>query len=236
MRKSTIAGLVAGGIVGLAAGGIALASRGKQQSGRFCEYRVKAGDTLSALGLKFFGDAKKWPLLLDGQTKPFDMMEVLPVGVVLRVPCYWHKVQPGETLAKIAELDLGDDGRWLRIAELNRGKLPDPNKLEVGMVLAVPLESVSRDVPSQKAVSVGGLDFLGDENIIFVGKGGGGHGGGGHGGHGHGGGRGFRGGGWGGGPYWWGPWYSDGIEVDDLEGPTAEEVAAELAKHLERAS
>jgi hypothetical protein len=94
-------------------------------------------------------------------------------------------------------------------------------------------------MPGRGKAMVGGLDTLGAEEVEFVGKGGGsGHGGGGHGGHG--GWRGRWSGGWGGGPYFWGPWYSDGYEVDDdwtvpsSPGPTAEEVAAELAKHLQK--
>jgi hypothetical protein len=93
---------------------------------------------------------------------------------------------------------------------------------------------VGRKSPNKKAV-MGGLDGLGADEAVFVGKGGGGGHGGGHGGHGHGG-RGWGGGGWwGGGPYYYGPLYDEGIEIADdwtPPPPTAEEIAEALAQRL----
>jgi len=49
-----------------------------------------------------------------------------------------HTVVSGDTLSKIARKYYGNSGDWQKIAEANKAILPDPTKLKVGMVLAIP--------------------------------------------------------------------------------------------------
>ena len=49
-----------------------------------------------------------------------------------------HTVQPGETLSQIAQARLGSAGAWRQIYELNRDRIPDPNRIASGVVLTLP--------------------------------------------------------------------------------------------------
>ncbi|HZR97887.1 MAG TPA: LysM peptidoglycan-binding domain-containing protein [Chloroflexota bacterium] len=49
-----------------------------------------------------------------------------------------HVVQAGETLGQIALRYYGDANRWQVIYDANRGQLPSPNALAVGMRLTIP--------------------------------------------------------------------------------------------------
>jgi nucleoid-associated protein YgaU len=167
MHRKTVIGLLVGTAV-LATGGIAIAAsrqaHGPASNRPYVEYPVQKGDTLSALGLRFFGDAKAWPALLEGQAKPFSMVDILPVGTILRIPCSWAVVKKGDTLAKIAAETLQDAGRWRRIFEANRNVLSDPDRLEIGKTLAIPVLPVARTQPAATSTQVPtsfGLDFLG---------------------------------------------------------------------------
>ena len=51
-----------------------------------------------------------------------------------------YRVDQGDTLGTIAERELGDPKRWKEIVSHNRSTLPDPNRLEVGMTLELPLK------------------------------------------------------------------------------------------------
>ncbi len=49
-----------------------------------------------------------------------------------------HTVQPGETLSQIAQARLGSAAAWRQIYELNRDRVPDPNRISPGVVLTLP--------------------------------------------------------------------------------------------------
>lgn len=157
MKSSTLIGVVVGGAV-LGAAGIAVAKTRKDKGDEskagdkapdepFFSYTMQPGDTLSELALKFFGDAKKWPVIAEQNAALLASDEKVPAGAKLRIPCQWVKVQKGETLAAIAKRVLGDGRLWRRIMEANRNasstRLADPNKLAVGQKLAVPKEGAA---------------------------------------------------------------------------------------------
>ena len=162
MRTSTLFGALAGAAL-LTLGGVALAKR-KPEEGPFFLYTVQPGDALSALALRFFGDAKKWPVIteLNNDVQGLGVDQV-PVGAKLRIPCVWETVRPGDNLAAVAKRALGDAGRWRRIYEANKQALPDPDKLGVGQRLAVPMEVPPKARPV--SVSVGALELLGAEHL-----------------------------------------------------------------------
>lgn len=49
-----------------------------------------------------------------------------------------YKVQPGDTLSKIAKEFYGNPNEYNRIFEANRGKLQSPDKIQVGQELVIP--------------------------------------------------------------------------------------------------
>lgn len=49
-----------------------------------------------------------------------------------------HKVQPGDTLSKIAKQAYGDANKYMKIFEANKDQLSDPNMIKVGQVLKIP--------------------------------------------------------------------------------------------------
>ena len=49
-----------------------------------------------------------------------------------------HRVQPGETLSKIARQYYGSVKQWKKIYQANQNILTNPNSLRTGMVLVIP--------------------------------------------------------------------------------------------------
>lgn len=49
-----------------------------------------------------------------------------------------YKVQPGDTLSKIAQRFYGNANDYNRIFEANRDKLQDPDKIQAGQTLTIP--------------------------------------------------------------------------------------------------
>lgn len=53
-------------------------------------------------------------------------------------PAKTYTVKPGDTLGAIAKAHLGNAGAYMKIFELNKDQLTDPNKIQVGQVLRLP--------------------------------------------------------------------------------------------------
>ena len=51
-----------------------------------------------------------------------------------------YKVQKGDTLWKIAKEQLGSGHRWKYLYELNKAKIKNPDKLESGITIVIPIE------------------------------------------------------------------------------------------------
>ncbi len=49
-----------------------------------------------------------------------------------------YKVKSGDTLSRIAQTQLGKVSRWQEIWELNKGRIADPNLIEIGWELVIP--------------------------------------------------------------------------------------------------
>jgi S-formylglutathione hydrolase FrmB/LysM repeat protein len=100
----------------------------------FTRYTVAAGDTLSALALRFYGDAELYPLIADasGVTNPSD----INVGQQLIIPdATRYTVVAGDTLSKLALRFYGDTALYPLIATVN--DIADPNAINVGQVLVL---------------------------------------------------------------------------------------------------
>jgi nucleoid-associated protein YgaU len=50
-----------------------------------------------------------------------------------------YKVQPGDSLSKIAKEFYGDANDYMRIFEANKDTLNDPNKIQIGQELVIPV-------------------------------------------------------------------------------------------------
>jgi len=100
----------------------------------FTRYTVVAGDTLSALALRFYGDAERYPLIASasGVTDPSD----IDVGQQLIIPdATRYTVVAGDTLSKLALHFYGDAALYPLIATVNG--IADPDAIDVGQVLVI---------------------------------------------------------------------------------------------------
>lgn len=60
-------------------------------------------------------------------------------GPAPKPPAETYTVQPGDTLSKIAKATLGDANAYMKIFEMNKDQLTDPDKIKPGQVLKLPV-------------------------------------------------------------------------------------------------
>ncbi|WP_094981066.1 LysM peptidoglycan-binding domain-containing protein [Rhodococcus pyridinivorans] len=100
------------------------------------KYEVVAGDTLSKLAQRFYGDATLFPVIAvpNGITDP----DEITVGQELLIPYITerHTVAPDETLSGLVQHFYGDGTLFPVLAAANR--IADPNVIQVGRVLIRP--------------------------------------------------------------------------------------------------
>ena len=100
----------------------------------FTRYTVAAGDTLSALALRFYGDAELYPLIASasGIADPsnIDVEQRLIIPDATR-----YTVVAGDTLSALAVRFYGDAGFYPLIAKVNG--IADPAVINVGHVLVI---------------------------------------------------------------------------------------------------
>ncbi len=99
-------------------------------------HRVRSGDSWSVLSKRYVGNATNYAVVaeLNGMLaeKPLRPGEEIVFPVFLE-----HRLQRGETLAKLAHIYYGDERRGTLLQESNR--LDDPRRLSVGETVRVPL-------------------------------------------------------------------------------------------------
>ena len=115
------------------------------------QYKVAAGDSLSKLAEKYYGNMDYWPVL--ARANKIANPNVIYVGVDLQVPskeeadqiknqmsATTYNVKEGDTLFKIAEEMYGDGSKWTTIAKDNNlGRLPNGNPLVfAGSTIKIP--------------------------------------------------------------------------------------------------
>ncbi|WP_082830169.1 LysM peptidoglycan-binding domain-containing protein [Nodularia spumigena] len=117
-------------------------------------YTVQAGDFLSNIAQRFYGDGSEasWRRIYDANRSVIGpdptqlsagMVLVIPNSVAQAPPTNTtrYTVQAGDFLSNIAQRFYGDGSEpsWRRIYEANRGVIgPDPTQLSAGMVLVIP--------------------------------------------------------------------------------------------------
>jgi len=120
-------------------------------------HRVRKGDSLYRLALRYYGDARYWRLILQHN---YAVLEANPnrlqPGQLLYLPVScktdsaeplsprhrpdYYVVGPGDTLAGIAGRLLGDSQKYGQIVSVNKHKLTDGDKIRPGCLLTIPQE------------------------------------------------------------------------------------------------
>lgn len=106
-------------------------------------YTVKSGDSLSLISKALYGPIHLYPAIFEAnQPMIKDIDEIFP-GQVLTIPedptPLVHTVKSGETLGKIARYHYGDSKLYTTIFEANKNILSNPNAIDVGQKLTIPL-------------------------------------------------------------------------------------------------
>jgi nucleoid-associated protein YgaU len=103
-------------------------------------HTVVAGDTLSEIAGRYYGAIRMFDGIFQANQPMLKHPDEIYPGQVLRIPkvaAPTHRVASGETLGTIAQHWYGDPKKYTEIAKANN--LADPNKVEVGQELKIPL-------------------------------------------------------------------------------------------------
>ncbi|MFW6059338.1 MAG: LysM peptidoglycan-binding domain-containing protein [Phycisphaeraceae bacterium] len=129
-----------------------------ERSSRARAITARSGDTLSILAAEHLGSSQRWRELLEANRDKLESATDLQAGMTLKLPDSAdtdanrrgsdrdgserrpdrYKVQPGDSLAEIAEQLLGSPERWRDLYEANEQKIKDPDVLPVGVELRIP--------------------------------------------------------------------------------------------------
>ena len=118
-------------------------------------YTVVSGDTLGGIAYRLLGSAKYASNI--ASLNSIDDPRTIQLGRTLRIPemtapvskpvrsnpaipanATVHLIQDGETLSDIASDYLGSAHKWMQIWEANKTRLPNPNRLKVGVSIVIP--------------------------------------------------------------------------------------------------
>ncbi|MEB3221199.1 MAG: LysM peptidoglycan-binding domain-containing protein [Candidatus Sericytochromatia bacterium] len=111
------------------------------------EYRVRPGDSLSAIAQRMMGSARRWPELYAANRDRVANPAKIRAGQVLSMPRVavrqggnraYYRVKPGDCLYTIASSQLGNGSRWQSIWAMNRTKVRDARRIFPGQVLSLP--------------------------------------------------------------------------------------------------
>jgi nucleoid-associated protein YgaU len=118
-------------------------------------YTVVSGDTLGDIAYRLLGSAKYASNI--ASLNRIDDPRTIQLGRTLRIPemtapvskpvrsnpaipanATVHLIQDGETLSDIASDYLGSAHKWMQIWEANKTRIPNPNRLKVGVSIVIP--------------------------------------------------------------------------------------------------
>ncbi len=109
-------------------------------------HTVVSGDTLSKIADVQYGVMRMYDVIFEANQPMLDHPDKIYPGQVLRIPpveAPVHTVAKGETLGAIAKHWYGNAKRYSDIFEANRDKLANPDAIEVGQELTIPLRSAN---------------------------------------------------------------------------------------------
>ncbi len=128
---------------------------------------VRAGDTLWAISTRHYGSGSHVKRIEEANRETLAGGQVLKAGMKLRIPPAdgkasaeqarktrreppplgkaapaggprTYRIQPGDTLWRIAQKELGDGNEWKALYEANRDLLVKPSDLKIGMEIRIP--------------------------------------------------------------------------------------------------
>jgi nucleoid-associated protein YgaU len=118
-------------------------------------YTVVSGDTLGDIAYRLLGSSKYASNI--ASLNNIDDARTIQLGRTLRIPemtaqvskpvrsnptipenATAHLIQDGETLSDIASDYLGSPHKWIEIWEANKTRIPNPNRLKVGVAIVIP--------------------------------------------------------------------------------------------------
>lgn len=121
-------------------------------------HTVQAGETLWVIANRYYGDGASWRQIQQANSTRVDGSGNVKVGVRLVIPhgsthseqlqpvspaergeTRWVKVRSRDTLSTIAARELGHAKLWRTIFEANRDRVKNPDRLQIGLTLRVPV-------------------------------------------------------------------------------------------------
>jgi len=111
-------------------------------------HTVVSGDSLSKIALVQYGNMQLYTHIFEANQPMLKHPDEIYPGQVLRIPRLAnavHTVQGGDTLGKIAKHYYGNAARYTDIFEANKGTLANPDAIEVGQQLQIPLSGPAVD-------------------------------------------------------------------------------------------
>ncbi|MFH0731709.1 MAG: LysM peptidoglycan-binding domain-containing protein [Candidatus Omnitrophota bacterium] len=82
----------------------------------------------------------------------YTVEENLDVESEIKVSTKEYVVKEGDTLKKIAKVQLGAERRWKYLYEFNKENIKDPDAIEAGTVIMIPIEQQQQDEESPASV------------------------------------------------------------------------------------
>jgi nucleoid-associated protein YgaU len=79
-----------------------------------------------------------WTAIKTIPTWQRDIVADIPGGPAASAAAKTYTVKAGDTLSAIAKAQLGSAGAYMKILELNKDQLTDPDKIKPGQVLRLP--------------------------------------------------------------------------------------------------
>lgn len=111
-------------------------------------YKVRSGDTLSALAQRHLGSAKRWPEIFEANRDKLKNPHWIAVGQELTIPGAskmaatsapkTYVVKRGDSLSGIAGRELGSMSKWQQIYAANRSSIRNPHYIFPGQKLVIP--------------------------------------------------------------------------------------------------
>ena len=116
----------------------------KNETERSDVYEVKKGDSLWKIAVAKLGDGNRWTEI--ARDNNLQNVDILLVGQNLKISTMTtttgeiseYIVKQGDNLWNISVQVYGDGYQWINIYRANKNFINDPNKIEIGMKLALP--------------------------------------------------------------------------------------------------
>lgn len=119
-------------------------------AGRHVTHRVQLGDDLWSLAERYYGSGDQWRKIVEANPQLADdpLADLTPgTSLVVPDPVTHVTVRAGDSLSRIAGAHLGDPDRWPEIFALNRDRIVDPDLIDVGWTLRVPMLAAEATAP-----------------------------------------------------------------------------------------